>query len=92
VASGLEAGQDRVLVRGRVIQGDEEDHGIRRSRPHRVLRLGVSGRSGAENLALGQVKGRVEGRKLETLYAPPDRLIDVLGAGEIQQQFQRSRC
>jgi D-alanyl-D-alanine carboxypeptidase/D-alanyl-D-alanine-endopeptidase (penicillin-binding protein 4) len=77
--------QDRVLVSGRVIQGDEEDHVGTFVAPDPTAYfasafLGKIRERGI--LALGQVvRGRVEGRKLETLYVHrSDRLVEVLGA------------
>jgi D-alanyl-D-alanine carboxypeptidase/D-alanyl-D-alanine-endopeptidase (penicillin-binding protein 4) len=77
--------EDRVVVRGRVIQGDEEESvgTFVAPDPTAYFASAFLGKLREQGiLALGQVvKGRVEGRKLETLYVHrSDRLIDVLGA------------
>lgn len=85
--------QDRVLVSGRVIQGDEEEHVGTFVAPDPTAYfasafLGKIRERGI--LALGQVvKGRVEGRKLETLYVHrSDRLVELLSAlGKFSNNF-----
>ena len=85
--------QDRVLVRGRVIQGDEEDHvgTFVAPDPTAYFASAFLGKLREQRiLALGQVvKGRVEGRKIETLYVHrSDRLIEVLSAlGKFSNNF-----
>jgi D-alanyl-D-alanine carboxypeptidase/D-alanyl-D-alanine-endopeptidase (penicillin-binding protein 4) len=85
--------QDRVLVSGRVIQGDEEEHVGTFVAPDPTAYfasafLGKVRERGI--LAPGQVvKGRVEGRELETLYVHRSaRLVEVLSAlGKFSNNF-----
>lgn len=85
--------QDRVLVSGRVIQGDEEDHvgTFVAPDPTAYFASAFLGKIREQGiLVLGPVvKGRVEGRKLETLYVHrSDRLVEVLSAlGKFSNNF-----
>ncbi len=85
--------QDRVLVSGRVIQGDEEDHvgSFVAPDPTAYFASAFLGKVREQGiLALGQVvKGRIEGRKLETLYVHrSDRLVGVLSSlGKFSNNF-----
>jgi PBP4 family serine-type D-alanyl-D-alanine carboxypeptidase len=77
--------EDRVVVRGRVIQGDEEERvgTFVAPDPTAYFASAFLGKLREQGiLALGGVvKGRVEGRKVETLYVHrSDRLVAVLGA------------
>jgi D-alanyl-D-alanine carboxypeptidase/D-alanyl-D-alanine-endopeptidase (penicillin-binding protein 4) len=77
--------QDRVLVSGRVIQGDEEEHvgTFVAPDPTAYFASAFLGKIRDQGvLALGQVvRGRIEGKTLETLYVHrSDRLIEVLSA------------
>ncbi len=85
--------QDRVLVSGRVIQGDEEEHvgSFVAPDPTAYFASAFLGKIREQGvLALGQVeKGSIEGRKLETLYLHrSDRLVEVLAAlGKFSNNF-----
>jgi D-alanyl-D-alanine carboxypeptidase/D-alanyl-D-alanine-endopeptidase (penicillin-binding protein 4) len=85
--------QDRVLVSGRVIQGDEEEHvgSFVAPDPTAYFASAFLGKIRAQGvLALGQVvKGSIDGRKLETLYVHrSDRLVEVLSAlGKFSNNF-----
>lgn len=85
--------QDRVLVRGAVIQGDEEEKvgSFVAPDPTAYFASAFLGKLRERGiLAFGQVvKGRIEGRSLETLYVHrSDRLIEVLGSlGKYSNNF-----
>jgi D-alanyl-D-alanine carboxypeptidase/D-alanyl-D-alanine-endopeptidase (penicillin-binding protein 4) len=85
--------QDRVLVSGRVIQGDEEEHvgSFVAPDPTAYFASAFLGKIRERGvLALGEVvKGSVEGRKLETLYVHrSDRLVEVLASlGKYSNNF-----
>jgi D-alanyl-D-alanine carboxypeptidase/D-alanyl-D-alanine-endopeptidase (penicillin-binding protein 4) len=85
--------QDRVLVSGRVIQGDEEEHvgSFVAPDPTAYFASAFLGKIREQGvLALGQVvKGSAAGRDLETLYVHrSDRLVEVLSAlGKFSNNF-----
>jgi D-alanyl-D-alanine carboxypeptidase/D-alanyl-D-alanine-endopeptidase (penicillin-binding protein 4) len=85
--------QDRVLISGRVIQGDEEDHvgSFVAPDPTAYFASAFLGKIREQGiLALGAVvKGTIDGRKLETLYVHrSDRLVEVLAAlGKFSNNF-----
>ncbi|MGH9324756.1 MAG: D-alanyl-D-alanine carboxypeptidase/D-alanyl-D-alanine endopeptidase, partial [Vicinamibacteria bacterium] len=85
--------QDRVLVRGRVIQGDEEDHigSFVAPDPTAYFASAFLGKLRERGiLALGGVvNGHVDGKELETLYVHrSDRLVEVLRAlGKYSNNF-----
>jgi D-alanyl-D-alanine carboxypeptidase/D-alanyl-D-alanine-endopeptidase (penicillin-binding protein 4) len=89
--------QDRVLVSGRVIQGDEEERvgTFVAPDPTTYFASAFLGKIREQGIfALGQVvKGSVEGRKLETLYVHrSDRLVEVLSAlGKFSNNFSGGR-
>jgi len=85
--------RDRVLVRGRVIQGDEEEHvgSFVAPDPTRYFGSALIGKLREKGIIISGkvVKGRTEGKKLETLYVHRSaRLIEVLSAlGKYSNNF-----
>jgi D-alanyl-D-alanine carboxypeptidase/D-alanyl-D-alanine-endopeptidase (penicillin-binding protein 4) len=84
---------DRVVVRGRVIQGDEEESvgAFVAPDPTAYFASALVGKLREKGILVSglPVKGRIEGRSLETLYVHRSgRLVEVLGAlGKYSNNF-----
>jgi D-alanyl-D-alanine carboxypeptidase/D-alanyl-D-alanine-endopeptidase (penicillin-binding protein 4) len=85
--------RDRVMVRGRVIQGDEEERVGRfvAPDPTQYFASAFLGKLREKGVRVGGqvIKGRVEGRDLQPLYVHTSaRLVEVLGAlGKYSNNF-----